>query len=72
MAQVTIKFRRATAAQWSDVNPILRDGEIGVDLDVLKFKIGDGETHWEDLPFTAEKGDIGNIVTGKQIGRAHV
>jgi len=30
MAQVTIKFRRATADQWSSVNPILADGEIGV------------------------------------------
>jgi len=57
MAQVTIKFRRATADQWSSVNPILADGEIGVDLDNNKFKIGDGFTDWNTLTYFS--GDIG-------------
>ena len=57
MAQVTIKFRRATADQWSSVNPILADGEIGVDLDNNKFKIGDGLTDWNTLTYFS--GDIG-------------
>lgn len=47
----TIKLKRGTTAQWAAVNPILAEGEIGLDLDLDKFKIGDGATAWNSLPF---------------------
>ncbi len=39
-----IQFRRDSAADWSAVNPILLDGEFGINTDNGLFKIGDGET----------------------------
>ncbi len=51
---ITIRLRRDTAANWSVANPILALGEMGVvtDADPDTFKIGDGVTDWEDLPYS--------------------
>ncbi len=46
-----IQLRRATEAQWIDKNPILREGEPAFSMDKMKLKIGDGNTHWADLPY---------------------
>lgn len=51
-----IQFRRGSAANWSSVNPILAQGEVGVETDELgtedvKEKIGDGVTAWNSLPY---------------------
>lgn len=45
-----IRFRRAVAAEWALINPILRDGEPGVDLTAHEIRVGDGQTAWADLP----------------------
>jgi len=37
---VRIQLRRDTAANWSLNNPSLRPGEVGIESDTLKFKIG--------------------------------
>lgn len=55
-----IQMRRATAEEWSTVNPVLADGEWGyVQGSPREIKIGDGETAWNDLdfigPFSAYK-----------------
>lgn len=42
--------RRGTAAQWADKNPVLGDGEFGYVKDTKILKVGDGVTHWNDLP----------------------
>lgn len=42
--------RRGTAAQWTTSNYVLAAGEIGVSTDTNTVKIGDGSTHWVDLP----------------------
>lgn len=44
-----IQTRRATAAQWTSVNPILAHGEIGYEVDTDKFKIGNGSTPWNSI-----------------------
>lgn len=54
-----IQLRRGTAAEWVDANPVLADGEPGVERDTGKQKVGDGVTAWASLPYTAEKGDPG-------------
>ena len=41
---IRIQLRRDTAANWTSVNPTLRAGEIGIETDTLKFKIGNGST----------------------------
>lgn len=48
-----IQNRRDTAANWTTRNPVLADGEIGVEKVTLKFKIGNGVTTWSDLPYGA-------------------
>jgi len=40
-----------TTANWSTNNPILENAEIGWDETVLDFKIGDGVTAWNSLPY---------------------
>jgi len=51
-----IQLRRDTAANWSSVNPALRQGEIGVDLTNKRLKVGDGFTSWNSLDYIEESG----------------
>jgi hypothetical protein len=46
-----IQLRRDTAANWNRINPILADGEPGLDITTNKIKMGDGTTEWADLPY---------------------
>jgi len=46
-----IQLRRDTAANWTTTNPILAQGEIGLELDTNKFKIGNGVTAWTSLAY---------------------
>ena len=58
----TFKFRRGTAKDWTDVNPVLAEGEPGVETDTLKLKIGNGTSAWQDLPYlTGESSDPESI-----------
>lgn len=50
MAQ-QIQLRRDTAANWTSVNPVLAEGEIGLELDTMAYKIGDGSTAWASLDY---------------------
>lgn len=45
-----MKQRRATAAVWTTSNVVLGDGELGVTTDTGIIKIGNGTSHWVDLP----------------------
>ena len=36
---------------WYELNPILAEGEIGIESDTGFFKIGDGKTPWNDLQY---------------------
>ena len=57
--KVHMKQRRDTRANWDAVNPVLYDGELGfVSDDPNLYKIGDGETTWNDLPFRGFDGTI--------------
>jgi hypothetical protein len=44
-----IKLRRYTAAEWAADNPILYEGEPGVNLTTGGVRIGDGVTAWSSL-----------------------
>lgn len=46
-----VQARRDLAINWTEVNPILVSGEIGIELDTQKFKYGDGINTWKDLPY---------------------
>ena len=44
-----IQIRRDIKTVWESANPILFDGEFGLDKTSKKFKIGDGINAWNDL-----------------------
>jgi hypothetical protein len=52
-----IKFRRDTAAAWTQANPTLAQGEPGFEHDTGLLKIGDGATPWVNLDYAI--GDSG-------------
>lgn len=58
-----ILLRRDTAFNWSQVNPSLRQGEIGIVLNEQdgtggggRLKVGDGFSSWNDLPYIDDAG----------------
>lgn len=48
---VKIQFRRDTAANWTAANPTLSTGELALETDTRKFKIGNGTTAWTVLAY---------------------
>lgn len=46
-----VQFRRGTAAAWTAANPVLSEGELGLELDTDLMKIGDGATAWNALAY---------------------
>lgn len=71
-----IQVRRDTAANWTAVNPILSNGEIGYESDTGKFKIGNGSATWNNRPYfsstvvipTASDTVLGGIKIGAGLG----
>lgn len=55
MAQ-QIQLRNGTAAAWTTANSILALGELGLETDTKKSKMGDGATAWTSLVYTAASG----------------
>ena len=51
MAYKKILFRRDTAAAWTAANPILAAGEIGLESDTGKIKLGNGSTAWNSITY---------------------
>lgn len=47
----TIKNRRATEIQWAARNPVLAAGEIGLEIDTDRFKVGNGLSQWSQLEY---------------------
>lgn len=46
-----ICLRNDFSYKFSETNPVLLKGEIGIATDLNNFKIGDGDHTWNDLPF---------------------
>ena len=46
--------KRGFAADWAELNPVLRQGEIGFIIDENAIKIGDGVTLWNELPVVGD------------------
>lgn len=60
MAFIQFQLRRGTAAEWTSANPTLAAGEMGVETDTQKFKIGDGTTAWNTLDYGGLVGATGS------------
>ena len=46
-----IQLRRDLAVNFTTVNPTLSAGEVGIETDTLKAKVGDGSTVWNSLSY---------------------
>jgi len=51
-----IQLRRDTATNWTSANPVLAQGELGVETDTDKIKVGDGSTAWTSLGYLIDTG----------------
>lgn len=58
-----IQLRRDTSTNWTTVNPVLSIGEVGLETDTkpYKSKIGDGTSHWADLPYQPSGSGSGGV-----------
>lgn len=52
--------RHDTSSNWSSVNPILAEGELGIVTDSKGYKIGDGQTNWNDLEYPSNPTIVAN------------
>lgn len=48
---VTFQIRHSTATNWTTRNPILAQGEFGLETDTFLIKVGDGVRNWINLPY---------------------
>ena len=53
-----IQLRRDTRANWLSSNPILAEGELGIETGSNKFKIGNGILNWSVLNYYSESSTI--------------
>lgn len=49
---IRIQLRNDTAENWTTQNPVLLKGEMGVENDTGKTKIGNGTDHWKTLKYS--------------------
>lgn len=64
MANIQFQLRRGLSSLWTSVNPILSSGEMGVETDTNKIKIGNGLSGWTSLLYSAgDTASIGPYVT---------
>ena len=61
MAEI-IQLRRDMAANWTSANPALAHGELGVESDTLKIKIGDGQTAWTALDYLVDPIEVADAL----------
>jgi hypothetical protein len=54
---IQIQLRRGTAAAWTAANPTLAVGELVIETDTDKYKIGDGSTAWTSLGYSSLPAD---------------
>ena len=55
-----IQIRRDTASNWTSANPTLAQGELGIETDTSKIKVGDGSTAWNSKTYLV---DVGSYIT---------
>lgn len=55
--------RRGTAAEWTAANPVLVSGELGFETDTVSWKVGDGATAWNSLPYILGRAELVSNIT---------
>lgn len=70
-----LQHRRDTLTNWTSVNPVLADAEVGFILDLDEngvqksslYKIGDGRTSWNNLPLFGFGGNVYDDFRGNDL-----
>jgi hypothetical protein len=65
---IQIQLRRGLAADWTSTNPILAEGEVGVEKDTLKLKVGNGTTAWTSLAYFGSAGTVSSVAMSVPTG----
>ena len=65
---VRIQLRNDLATNWKTKNPILAQGELGIESDSRKLKIGDGTTTWNHLIYYQFGDALGYLQNGGYTG----
>ena len=65
---VQIQLRRDIASDWTSNNPTLAEGEMGVETDTNKYKIGDGSTAWTSLGYSSLPSGVLQLSGGAMTG----
>lgn len=63
-----IKLRRDTASNWTSNNPTMLLGEVGLEIDTKKMKVGDGVTAWNSLTYWFADGGEANTASNQGAG----
>jgi len=61
---VQIQLRNDTASNWTSADPVLAQGELGVENDTGKVKLGDGVNSWSQLDYAPLTGTPEEIEGG--------
>lgn len=65
-----LRLRKNTTAGWNSTNPVLLNGEIGIEIDAsggVWVKVGDGQKAWSSLPYTnANNAKTSTLATDSQ------
>lgn len=62
-----IQIRNDLAATWTEKDPVLLKGEMGVETDTRKIKIGDGVSKWSALGYSgADVADIEKVIANNR------
>jgi len=67
MPFIQFQIRRDISTSWVSTNPTLADGEMGLETDTGKLKVGDGITSWYTLPYMS----VGGPVSGSLVPAAN-
>ncbi len=60
MPNIQFQFRRGTSTEWTNANPTLASGEVGIETDTDLFKIGNGTQAWTLLAYGGLRGFTGS------------
>ena len=72
VVKITYQLKRGYSDRWLEINPILKQGEPGFEIDTGKLKIGNGINTWKELDYIGDSvvinvdtkshlPDVGNI-----------
>lgn len=65
---IQFQMRRDTTANWTSANPVLGQGELGLDTTLNRFKIGDGATAYNTLGYAPNTVFAGTGVPSAGLG----